>query len=223
MTVSGISSNLFTTSSQTIQAKIKQFQQEFQQLGSDLQSGKVSAAQSDFVTLQQLGAQSQSGSASAAQSSNPIAQAFVQLGKDLQSGNVSGAQQDFSTLQQAFQNQAAQTPAAQTGSPTRGHHHHHHGGGESSNSIVAALRSASSLPNSARSCNPAISPLRRPPTTPCSRTSHRPVPAPHRLRRRPRQYRARAAYRLPRKHECKWSVAGLRQVARAEWPDGNVA
>jgi outer membrane protein assembly factor BamD (BamD/ComL family) len=134
MTVSGISSNLFTTSSQTIQAKIKQFQQEFQLLGSDLQSGKVSAAQSDFVTLQQLGAQSQSGSASAAQSSNPIAQAFAQLGKDLQSGNVSGAQQDFSTLQQAFQNQAAQTPAAQTGSPTRGHHHHHHGGGESSNS-----------------------------------------------------------------------------------------
>ena len=117
MSVSGISSsNLFAN--QTIQNQVQQFQKEFQQLGQDLQSGNLSAAQSDFVTLQQLGPQS--SSTSSAQSNSPIAQAFNQLAQDLKSGNISGAQQDFAQIQQAFQNQASQT---------QGHPHHHHGGG----------------------------------------------------------------------------------------------
>jgi predicted nuclease of predicted toxin-antitoxin system len=116
MSVSGISSSsLFDYNTQNIQNKVQQFRQEFQQLGQDLQSGNLSAAQADFATLQQFGAQTNSISSS--QSNNPIAQEFNQLSQDLQSGNVSAAQQDYATIQQDLQNRAAQ-----------GHHHHHHSG-----------------------------------------------------------------------------------------------
>lgn len=128
MSVSGISSsNLFDSINQTTQNNMQQFRKEFQQLGQDLQSGNLSAAQSDFVTLQQLGPQS---STAAAQSNSPIAQAFNQLAQDLQSGNISGAQQDFANIQQAFQNQTSQS---------RGHHHHHHDGGDSGGSAISQL------------------------------------------------------------------------------------
>ncbi|MFZ0294257.1 MAG: hypothetical protein WAL52_11685 [Candidatus Sulfotelmatobacter sp.] len=122
MSVSGISSSsLFNTSG--VQSIFQQFQQTFQQLGQDLQSGNLSAAQSDFASLQKLGAQN---STAAAQSNSPIAQAFSQLAKDLQSGNLSAAQQDVATIQQDFQNQSTQgqTQATQD-------HHHHHGSGSS--------------------------------------------------------------------------------------------
>lgn len=98
----------------------QQFQQEFQQLGKDLSSGDISAAQSDFATLQKDMPQT-SSSASTAQSSNPIAQAFSQLSQDLQAGNLSAAQQDYANLQQDFQSYA----------PHR-HHHHWSGGSEQS-------------------------------------------------------------------------------------------
>jgi outer membrane protein assembly factor BamD (BamD/ComL family) len=98
---------------------LQQFQQVFQQLGQDLQSGNLSAAQSDFATLQQLGPQNTSTASS--QSNNPIAQAFNQLSQDLQSGNLSAAQQDYTTLQQALQAQAA-----------RAQHHRQGGGGSAS-------------------------------------------------------------------------------------------
>ncbi|MFZ1929227.1 MAG: hypothetical protein WBW36_07205 [Candidatus Sulfotelmatobacter sp.] len=138
MSVSGISSSsLFNTSG--VQSLFQQFQQTFQQLGQDLQSGNLSAAQSDFATLQNLGSQN---STATSQSSSPIAQAFSQLAKDLQSGNLSAAQQDFSTIQQDFQNQSAQ---GQTES-AQGHHHHHAGGGSSEisqllNELGTALQS----------------------------------------------------------------------------------
>jgi hypothetical protein len=98
----------------------QQIQQEFQQLGQNLNSGNLSSAQSDFVTLQND--LTQISSPSAQQNNNPIAQAFNQLGQDLQAGNLSAAQQDFATIQQDFQNQGS-----------RMHHHHHHseGGQES--------------------------------------------------------------------------------------------
>ena len=45
MSLSGIlRSNLFNYESQTLQARTQQFQQEFQQLGEDRQSGNISAA-----------------------------------------------------------------------------------------------------------------------------------------------------------------------------------
>jgi outer membrane protein assembly factor BamD (BamD/ComL family) len=122
MSVSGISSSTLY-SAQSAQSSFQQAQQLFQQLGKDLQSGNLSAAQSDFTSLQNL--LPQTTSTTAAQSSNPITQAFAQLGKDLQSGNLSAAQQDFTTIQQDSQSQAAQTET------TPSHHHHHGGGGPS--------------------------------------------------------------------------------------------
>ncbi len=129
MSVSGISSSsLFDYSTQSVQNKMQQFQKEFQQLGQDLQSGNMSAAQSDFATLQQYAPQTSSTSSS--QSNSPIAQEFSQLAKDIQSGNTSAAQQDYSTIQQDMQSHAAE-----------GHHHHHSsgGGGEGGQSAVSQL------------------------------------------------------------------------------------
>jgi outer membrane protein assembly factor BamD (BamD/ComL family) len=120
MSIAGIlSSSLFSLNSQAVTSPQQQFQKEFQQLGQDLQSGNLSAAQSDFATLQQ---NSPSSSPTASTSTSiPIAEAFSQLGKDLQSGNLSAAQQDFSNIQRDVQG----------GTPAH-HHHHHHGGGAGS-------------------------------------------------------------------------------------------
>ena len=125
MSVSGISSSsFFNYSAPSIQNRMQQFQQEFQQLGQDLQSGNLSAAQADFSTLQQLAPQGSSST----QSNNPIAQAFSQLSQDLQSGNISAAQKDYATIQQDFQSHAAQM-----------HGHHHHSGGGSGESEISQL------------------------------------------------------------------------------------
>jgi hypothetical protein len=119
MSIAGIlSSALFSSGSsaaQNTQSKAKSFQQEFQQLGQDLQSGNASAAQADVTALQQLAPPS-----SSSQSTSPIAQAFNQLSQDLKAGNTTAAQSDFSTIQQDVQTQA---------SKSQGHHHHHHGSG----------------------------------------------------------------------------------------------
>jgi outer membrane protein assembly factor BamD (BamD/ComL family) len=114
MSTSGIASSMFS--------EMQQFQKDFKQLGEDLQSGNLSSAQSDFVTLQKD--LPQTNSTSTAQSSNPIAQAFNQLSQDLQAGNLTDAQNDYSTIQQDFQNQASQM-----------HHHHHHSGGSQENQV----------------------------------------------------------------------------------------
>jgi hypothetical protein len=128
MSVAGITSNaLYDYSAQTIQNKLQGFSQAFQQLGQDLQSGNLSAAQTDFATLQKAGPQATL--TAAAQSNNPISQDFNQLSQDLKSGNISAAQQDYTKVQQDFQSQQA----------TGGHHHHHHGGGGSANSATSQL------------------------------------------------------------------------------------
>lgn len=125
MSASSISSSSFLSyNNLTLQNNRQQFQQEFQRLGRDLQSGNISAAQQDFVTLQQTAPQS--NSTSSTQTSSPLALAFNQLSQDLQSGNLSAAQQDYNRIQQDFQSQG--TP----GQSAHGHHHHHGGGGGSS-------------------------------------------------------------------------------------------
>jgi protein subunit release factor A len=119
MSTSSISGSMFS--------QWQQFQQEFQQLGKDLSSGNLTAAQSDFATLEKDMPQT-SSSASTAQSSNPIAQAFSQLSQDLQAGNLSAAQQDYANLQQDFQSLAP-----------HGHHHHHHRFGQGEQSQFSQL------------------------------------------------------------------------------------
>jgi len=106
MSITGVlSSNLFNP--QSAQSTAQKLKQEFQQLGQDLQSGNLSAAQSDFAALQQNAPQAGAASSSA-QSGNPVTQAFQQLAQDLKAGNLTAAQQDYSTIQQDFKTQAAQ-------------------------------------------------------------------------------------------------------------------
>jgi hypothetical protein len=118
MSISGIPISTFSPYQLGTPANI--YQQNFQKLGQDLQSGNLSSAQSDFATLQQAFAQpsTTSGTAAAPTStatSNPITQAFNQLASDLQSGNLAAAQKDYSTLQQDLQSQSGM-----------GHHLHNH-------------------------------------------------------------------------------------------------
>jgi hypothetical protein len=107
MSVSAISSSLINASAQNssttqnVHNNLRQFQQEFQQLGSDLQTGSQSAIKQDYAALQALVPQGSAASPTA--SSNPIIQSFHQLGQDLQAGNASAAKQDYSTLKQDFQ------------------------------------------------------------------------------------------------------------------------
>jgi len=107
MSVFGIASNyLFNNNNQGLQIGAKQPQQAFLQLGQDIQSGNLSAAQSDLATLEQL--MPQYVSTASTPSNNSITNAFNQLSQDLQAGNLTAAQQDYSTLQVNFQNPAAQ-------------------------------------------------------------------------------------------------------------------
>jgi outer membrane protein assembly factor BamD (BamD/ComL family) len=114
MSVTGIAaSSIFSfLHSASAQANYQDFQKEFQQLGQDLSSGNLSAAQADFQALETP----TTGSSSTQNSGNSLSRAMQQLASDLQSGNVQGAQQDYATVKQDLQ---------QTGSGT-GHHHHHH-------------------------------------------------------------------------------------------------
>ncbi len=107
MSVFGIASNLLNYAHQSLQSSTKPAQQEFQQLGQDLQSGNLSAAQSDLATLEQL--VPQSGSSALAQTNSTAANAFSQLSQDLQAGNLSAAQKDYSALQVNLQNPIAQS------------------------------------------------------------------------------------------------------------------
>ncbi len=98
MSISAISSGLQTLTQQNpaLPANLKQFQQDFQQLGQDMNSGNLSAAKGDLSTLQQL------GSSNLLNSSTPIGQQVSKLSSELQAGNLSGAEQDYANLQQSF-------------------------------------------------------------------------------------------------------------------------
>jgi hypothetical protein len=95
--------------------------QAFSQLGSALQSGNLTAAQSAYNTLSQ---------SPAAQGSGPFAQALQQIGQDLQSGDIAGAQKALAALQQQAQ----------------GHHHHHHHGGSQPTQVASNSTATSPTP-----------------------------------------------------------------------------
>jgi hypothetical protein len=107
MSLAGLVSSIFLDpTSQTAQHSKPPLQQEFQQLGKDLQSGNVPGAQQDFSTLRQD-----------LQNAKPHLPAHHQhrlqaggidhlldpLSQALQSGNLASAQQAYKTLQQDFQ------------------------------------------------------------------------------------------------------------------------
>jgi hypothetical protein len=144
MSVAAISaSSAFDVSNQNVVSKREQIQQEFQQLGQDLQSGDLTAAQTDFTSLQQLvpklasipttstgtttGTTTTSGTTSGTTaattstpqstvaSTDPRVQAFAQLEQDVQAGNTSAAQQDYSNIQQIFLQRAHNNHRLHTG------------------------------------------------------------------------------------------------------------
>ena len=120
MSVAAISSSSFSDpGSQRIHNNLQQFQQQFQQLGTDLQSGTLSAARQDFATLRRL--VPEGNSTPPPQTGNPVLQDFHQLGQDLRAGNAASAKQDYSNLKQGFQKVAH----------SRIHHHFRsHDGGQ---------------------------------------------------------------------------------------------
>jgi DNA-binding FadR family transcriptional regulator len=144
--MSSLSVNSVNSYSQTYQNKVQQQQQDFQALGSALQSGNLSGAQTAFAALQQqLQSQSaqttQQPSSSNSSSSNPVSSDFQTLSNALQSGNLSDAQNAFAQLQSDLQTQ-------------RGHgHHHHHGGSRGASSAPAQTSTTSSSSSSASDPN----------------------------------------------------------------------
>jgi hypothetical protein len=131
----------------------KTLKQDFQQLGQDLKSGNLSAAQSDFTALQQNVTPSASAVTppqAAANSTSAISQDFAKLSIDLQSGNLTGAQADYNSIVQAFQTQAAQSQAR-----TGRHHHHHAASSEASDTSASTRTSPTSATASSTTSNPA--------------------------------------------------------------------
>jgi outer membrane protein assembly factor BamD (BamD/ComL family) len=131
MSISAISSiNNGYEQTQSVQNNQQLFQQEFQQLGQDLTSGKLSAAQQDYAKLQQDSPTAvkslihhrhphrMGGGSGSNSDSNDVSQLFSELGQDLQSGNVSAAQQAYSSLLQDVPQLGAAT--AQTGASSTG-------------------------------------------------------------------------------------------------------
>jgi hypothetical protein len=101
MSVAAISNASFLPNDSNPPHNNVRFGEDIRQLGQDLQSGNLTAAQQDFSSLQQDGT---SGSASPSHGNNPVSQAFNQLSVDLQSGNLAGAQQADSNIDQDFPN-----------------------------------------------------------------------------------------------------------------------
>lgn len=96
---------------------LNQLRQQFQQLGQDLQSGNLSAAQSDFASLQQ---EASPTTVSSTPSNDPVTQALNQLQTQLQAGDLVGA----------TPKPVANVPIAQQGPEapaTHGHGHGHRG------------------------------------------------------------------------------------------------
>jgi hypothetical protein len=106
MSVSAILSSAFNQPQ--IGSSNRPYQPSIRQLGKDLQSGNLSAAQSDFASLQAAFSRSSATTGATTNpatgsTASPIAQSFNRLSSDLPPGNVSAAQKDLSTVQQDLQ------------------------------------------------------------------------------------------------------------------------
>jgi hypothetical protein len=154
MSIAGIfGSSILSLLSPSTQTPLQKTKQEFQQLGQDLKSGNLSAAQSDITSLQQSVAQqslsaSTTAPTSASQTGSAISQDFAKLSTDLKSGNLTAAQADYTSLVQAFQSQGAQSQVS-------GHHHHHHAAGSDPNDASSSSSSTTSGGTSSTTASPA--------------------------------------------------------------------
>jgi len=104
--ISGITSSLYQSQ---IANQYQQLRASFQQLGSDLTSGNVAAAEKDFASLTQLAptgtSSTSTSSTTTSGSQTSVQQEMQQLGADLQSGNLSAAKQDYASIQRSVQQQ----------------------------------------------------------------------------------------------------------------------
>jgi hypothetical protein len=139
MAVAGILSSVLFHASNVQSSSQQGRVSAFQQLGKDLQSGKLAGAQSDFAALTQNALGNQLSGP------NAINQAFNTLGQDLKSGNLSAAQKDFAALQQDLQQGS--------GSSRVHHHRHHHGSGFSNQQTDPISEAFGSLSQALQSGN----------------------------------------------------------------------
>lgn len=100
MAAAGIISSGFSSYGDAL-SEAQQLVAEFNQLGTDLHAGNLSAAQSDFAMLNEDAATFTPSAG--AQGNSPLDQEFQKLAQDLQGGNLSAAQQDFAAIQQDLQ------------------------------------------------------------------------------------------------------------------------
>lgn len=134
--ISGVSStaNPYSTRPQNGSS---QAAQAFQAIGSALQSGNLSTAQSALATFQQDLASSSSASASSPSnqpfgSNSQANTSFQSLVSALQAGNLSGAQSAYSSVQDGLKS------STQSAHAHRGHHHHGSGNATDASSGAAA-------------------------------------------------------------------------------------
>jgi len=125
------------------QSDFGQTVQDFNAIGSALQSGDLTTAQSELTTFQQALQGSLSAPATQPFGKNSQANADYQnLTSSLQSGNLAGAQKAFTSLK----NDLNPTQAAH-----RGHHHHH-----SSSAMAPAPAATTTSSSTSSSSNSAL-------------------------------------------------------------------
>ena len=112
---------------QAAQSSTSQFQQEFQQLGQDLQSGNLSSAQADFQGLQ--GRLALKPRALLRRAEVPL------LRSSINSPRISSTKTEIPQLRSRTTPQFSRLAKRKTAD---GHHHHHHGGG-SENAVSQSL------------------------------------------------------------------------------------
>lgn len=116
MSIAGIAASSFFSGAiaQGAHTRIKQAQQDFQQLGQDLQAGNLTQARADLTALQKEIPAASSPIQSASQpgvsqevvarnDSRTAQPGFQQLSQDLKAGNLAAAQADFAALRQDLQ------------------------------------------------------------------------------------------------------------------------
>jgi len=111
MSIAGIAASSFFSGAiaQSAHTKVKQAQQDFQQLGQDLQAGNLAQAQTDLTALlkafpeQASTVQGVAQQGMAQNESSAVPSRFQQLSQDLKAGKLAAAQADFATLRQDLQ------------------------------------------------------------------------------------------------------------------------
>jgi hypothetical protein len=150
MSISSVSGSYNPYQSSQVNSTFQQTKTDFQNIGSALQSGNLSSAQSAFNGLQQLLQANQpagsAASSTASSSSNPLSNDLASLGNALQSGNLNSAKAAYQKLQQDMQSTASTQ-----------HHHHHRSAGSvqttAGSSTTAAAASGASTTGEASTIN----------------------------------------------------------------------